>query len=91
MVMFPIKSNRSFADEKTRKTRPHFLAALRGHLSEQRGEETGVLEQNTAHNSQVGGHNHRISLCTHTMGYTITQVAIETYQCTNAFAHCKDD
>lgn len=36
-------------------------------MSEKRGEETGVLQQNPAHDAQVGGHNHWISL------YTCTQ------------------
>lgn len=49
----------------------HLLAALRGHLREQRGEETGVLEQDTAHDSKVSGHHHGVSLYnTHTHRHT---------------------
>lgn len=51
---------------KIQRQAPYLLVALRCHLSEKRGEETGVLEQNPAHDPQVGGHNHWISLHTHT-------------------------
>lgn len=59
----------------------YLLVALRCHLSEQRGEETGVLEQNSPHDSQVGRHHHWISLHTHIQHiplpgeYTITHAA----------------
>ncbi len=39
------------AEMKGRQWKSHLLAALRGHLSEQGGEETGVLEKDAAHDA----------------------------------------
>lgn len=50
----------------------YLLVALGRHLREKRGEESGVLQQNPAHDPQVGGHNHWISLYTQTRTRTRT-------------------
>lgn len=53
---------RKSAEKTQMKGKSHLLAALGGHLSEQRGEKSRVLEQDAPHDSQVGGHHHGISL-----------------------------
>lgn len=63
MSLTDIQKRLCWEDRKRRAdSASHLLTALRGHLSEQRVEEAGVLEQNTAQDSQVGGHNNGIPL-----------------------------
>lgn len=79
MSLSHIQRDRCWGDRKWRaNVESHLLAALRGHLSEQGGEEAGVLEQNAAHDPEVGGHHHGISLCN---THTYREMWIDNYSC----------